>query len=149
APGPRRLGPSAHAPPLLCEPRAAVLAGPARGAGDARAREHFDHAGLHAPRLPGPRQGLRRGASARAPEMKSVTLKPGREKSLRRRHPWIFSGAIDKAEGAPGSGETVLIKSAERNSLALAAWSPQSQIRARVWTFDSHSSIEKPFFEKR
>src|SRR6185437_14291702 len=55
----------AHAAPLVRLARAAVLRRPARGAGDARAREHRLHAGLHAPRLPAPRQGLRRRPSAR------------------------------------------------------------------------------------
>ena len=61
-------GPPARAAPFVRHPRAAVVAGPARGAGDARPRQHLDHAGLHAPRFPGARQGLRRGASARASE---------------------------------------------------------------------------------
>ncbi len=81
--------------------------------------------------------------------MKAVVLNKGRDKSLRRRHPWIFSGAIAKAEGKPAGGETVLVKSAEGKPLALAAWSPESQIRARVWTFDVGSSIERPFFEEK
>ena len=81
--------------------------------------------------------------------MKAVTLKPGREKSLRRRHPWIFSGAIDKAEGQPESGETVLVRSADRRPLALAAWSPKSQIRARVWEFDGSVSLDEKFFEEK
>jgi 23S rRNA (cytosine1962-C5)-methyltransferase len=81
--------------------------------------------------------------------MKAVTLKAGREKSLKRRHPWIFSGAIEKAEGAPASGETVLVRSADRKPLALAAWSPASQIRARVWTFEAEASVEKAFFEQK
>ena len=81
--------------------------------------------------------------------MISITLKPGREKSLRRRHPWIFSGAIEKAEGKPESGETLLVRSADKKPLALAAWSPKSQIRARVWTFEVDSSVEKSFFERK
>src|SRR6185437_6698993 len=57
---------SAHAAPFVRLARAAVLGRPARGAGDARPREHRLHPGLHAPRLPAPRQGVRRGASAGA-----------------------------------------------------------------------------------
>jgi 23S rRNA (cytosine1962-C5)-methyltransferase len=56
---------------------------------------------------------------------------------------------VAKTEGAPAAGETVLVKSAEGRPLALAAWSPKSQIRARVWTFDVALSIEKSFFEER
>ncbi|MBI1942162.1 MAG: class I SAM-dependent methyltransferase [Betaproteobacteria bacterium] len=81
--------------------------------------------------------------------MKTLHLRAGRDKSVKRRHPWIFSGAVERLEGEPGSGETVLVKSAEGKPLALAAWSPQSQIRARVWSFDVGASIEESFFEER
>ena len=67
--------------------------------------------------------------------MKSLHLKSGRDKSLKRRHPWIFSGAVEKVDGEPANGETVLVKSAGQ-PVAVAAWSPQSQICARVWSFD-------------
>ncbi|HUN67484.1 MAG TPA: class I SAM-dependent rRNA methyltransferase [Burkholderiales bacterium] len=79
--------------------------------------------------------------------MKSLHLKAGRDKSVKRRHPWIFSGAIERVDGEPASGETVLVKSAEGQPLAVAAWSLQSQIRARVWSFEAGTRIEKSFFE--
>ena len=56
--------------------------------------------------------------------MKSLHLKAGRDKSLKRRHPWIFSGAVERVDGAPASGETVLVKAAGQ-PVAVAAWSPQ------------------------
>ena len=67
--------------------------------------------------------------------MPALTLKPGREKSLLRRHPWIFSGAVARVDGEPGPGETVEVRASSGELLARAAYSPQSQIRARVWTF--------------
>lgn len=79
--------------------------------------------------------------------MKSLHLRVGRDKSVMRRHPWIFSGAVEKVDGEPASGETVLVKSAAGQPLAVAAWSPRSQIQARIWSFDSGVRIEKPFFE--
>ncbi|HLX81173.1 MAG TPA: class I SAM-dependent rRNA methyltransferase [Burkholderiales bacterium] len=79
--------------------------------------------------------------------MKSLHLKSGRDKSLRRRHPWIFSGAVEKVDGEPASGETLLVKSAGGQPIAVAAWSPQSQICARVWNFDPGTRIEKSFFD--
>src|SRR6185295_2965993 len=78
-----------------------------------------------------------------------IYLKKGREKSLKRRHPWIFSGAIEKVGGKPRAGDTVEVKGASGEPLALAAYSPSSQIRARVWTFDSTETIEPVFFRKR
>jgi 23S rRNA (cytosine1962-C5)-methyltransferase len=80
--------------------------------------------------------------------VKSLHLRAGRERSLRRRHPWIFSGAVARVDGTPASGETVLVKSAEGQPLAVAAFSPQSQIRARVWSFDASTRIENSFFEQ-
>ena len=67
--------------------------------------------------------------------MPSITLKPQREKSLLRRHPWIFSGAVAQVDGNPGSGETIDIFDSKGNFLAKAAYSPQSNIRARTWTW--------------
>jgi 23S rRNA (cytosine1962-C5)-methyltransferase len=76
-------------------------------------------------------------------------LKAGREKSLRRRHPWIFSGAIDRLDGQPSSGETVAVRDHGGRFLAWAAYSPSSQIRLRVWSFDEASAIDPAFFRAR
>jgi 23S rRNA (cytosine1962-C5)-methyltransferase len=78
----------------------------------------------------------------------SVRLRAGRDKSLRLRHPWIFSGAIATVEGDPAAGATVEVQSDDGRPLALAAWSPQSQIRARVWSFDP-VTIDAGFFDER
>jgi 23S rRNA (cytosine1962-C5)-methyltransferase len=80
--------------------------------------------------------------------MPSVILNQGREKSLLRRHPWIFSGAIHHIEGEPASGETVDLLSSNRQFLARASYSPHSQIRARVWTF-ADEPVDQEFFRKR
>ncbi len=66
----------------------------------------------------------------------AITLKAGRDKSLRRRHPWVFSGAIDRVTGDPQPGDTVEVRGTGGERLGLAAYSPTSQIRARIWTFD-------------
>ena len=81
--------------------------------------------------------------------MNSVILKKGREKNLLQRHPWIFSGAIERVEGAPGVGETVTICSFDRKPLAQAAWSPQSQIALRVWSFNPETVIDASFFRTK
>jgi len=80
--------------------------------------------------------------------MADLVLKPGREKSLLRRHPWIFSGAIHHIDGKPASGETVSLLSFKGNFLARAAYSPRSQIRARVWTFDPDEKVDAEFFRR-
>ena len=76
--------------------------------------------------------------------MKKLRLKPGKEKSLLRRHPWVFDGAI--ATGGGDAGETVRIESHEGQFLGWAAYSPQSKIRARVWSFDEAQRIDASFF---
>jgi 23S rRNA (cytosine1962-C5)-methyltransferase len=81
--------------------------------------------------------------------MVSVILKKGREKNLLQRHPWIFSGAIERVEGSPGVGETVTVCSFDRKPLAQAAWSPQSQIAVRVWSFNPETMIDAAFFRTK
>lgn len=75
-----------------------------------------------------------------------MILVKGRERSLLRQHPWIFSGAIARVEGCPGSGETVEVLDHKGQWLARAAWSPSSQISARVWTFNQQQNIDCNFF---
>lgn len=78
-----------------------------------------------------------------------LILAPGREKSLLRRHVWIFSGAIAEVEGEAAPGDTVAVVDSKRRFLARAAWSPASQLSARVWTFDPEESIDDAFFRRR
>ena len=76
--------------------------------------------------------------------MKTIRLREGKERSLQRRHPWIFESAI--ARGGADSGETVRVESHDGKFLAWAAFSPSSKIRARVWSFDEAQRIDAPFF---
>jgi 23S rRNA (cytosine1962-C5)-methyltransferase len=80
--------------------------------------------------------------------MNAVTLKPGREKSLLRKHPWIFSGAILKADSNLASGATVDVLSSKGQFLARGAYSPHSQIRVRAWTFNDEV-VDAEFFRRR
>ena len=85
--------------------------------------------------------------------MLTITLKPGKEKSLLRRHPWIFPTAIDKVEGKPEEknkpGATAVIQSSSGQFLARAAFSPKSQIRARVWSFNEGEPIDHALIKRR
>lgn len=81
--------------------------------------------------------------------MANLVLKPGKEKSLLRRHPWIFAGAVLRVEGPCRPGDTVTVQSAEGQVLAKAAFSPSSSIRARVWTFSPGESVDDVFFKRR
>ncbi|HEU4618168.1 MAG TPA: class I SAM-dependent methyltransferase [Gammaproteobacteria bacterium] len=78
-----------------------------------------------------------------------LVVKQGREKSLRRRHPWVFSGAVARVEGRAAAGETVDVVDTSGAFLARAAFSPSSQIRARVWTFDRDETVDAKFFARR
>jgi 23S rRNA (cytosine1962-C5)-methyltransferase len=64
-----------------------------------------------------------------------VVLLPGRDRSARRRHPWVLSGAVDRVDGAPEPGAWVRVVSAEGEPLGCGHWSPTSQIRVRLLTF--------------
>jgi 23S rRNA (cytosine1962-C5)-methyltransferase len=79
----------------------------------------------------------------------ALLLKPGREKSLVRRHPWVFSGAIARVSGQPESGATVAVRAADGGFLAWAAYSPDSQIRARVWSWDERATVDEAFLRVR
>lgn len=82
-------------------------------------------------------------------DVPDAVLKPDREKSLRRRHPWIFSGALRHIEDRVAPGATVRVVSAAGEFLAWAAVSPASQIRLRVWSFDAEAVIDAAFFRQR
>ncbi|MBN1102252.1 MAG: class I SAM-dependent rRNA methyltransferase, partial [Deltaproteobacteria bacterium] len=81
--------------------------------------------------------------------MPAIILKPAREKSLLRRHPWVFSGAVKRVEGHPGSGDTVEVISSVGLPLGRGAYSPSSQIRVRIWTFDPDETVSPDFFRSR
>jgi 23S rRNA (cytosine1962-C5)-methyltransferase len=77
-----------------------------------------------------------------------LILAPGKERSLLRRHPWIFAGSVERLAGRARPGDTVEVV-AGGQVLAKAAWSPASQIRARVWSFDPDEIIDNAFFKRR
>lgn len=79
--------------------------------------------------------------------MKTIRLKEGKERSLLRRHPWIFESAI--ARGGGDAGETVRVESHDGKFLAWAAFSPASRIRARAWSFDEGQRIDAAFLRER
>jgi len=80
--------------------------------------------------------------------MNVVYLKPGREKSLLRLHPWVFSGAIAKIDGIPDLGETVEVRDSHGRFLAWGSYSPESQIRVRVGSWKPKHPIGPDVFYK-
>jgi 23S rRNA (cytosine1962-C5)-methyltransferase len=79
----------------------------------------------------------------------SIILQPEREKSLKRRHPWIFSKAVLQVKGKPVSGDTVEVLSHDGKWLCRGAYSADSQIRVRAWTFNEKEAIDQDFFSRR
>jgi 23S rRNA (cytosine1962-C5)-methyltransferase len=79
--------------------------------------------------------------------MKTIELRDGKERSLLRRHPWVFEGSV--AKGRADAGETVRVVAADGRFLAWAAYSPTSMIRLRAWSFDEAERIDDTFFERR
>ena len=79
--------------------------------------------------------------------MKTIKLREGKERSLLRRHPWVFQGSI--AKGLADPGETVRVESHAGEFLAWASFSPSSMIRVRAWSFDEAERIDHAFFKRR
>jgi len=79
--------------------------------------------------------------------MKTIRLREGKERSVLRRHPWIFQGSV--ARGGADPGETVRVEADDGRFLAWGAFSPSSMIRVRAWSFDEAERIDAAFFERR
>ena len=77
-----------------------------------------------------------------------LVLKPGRDQALRRRHPWLFSGAIARIEGDPSPGDLVEVRAASGEWLARGAWSASEQLVAKLWTFDPDEAVDEDFFRR-
>ena len=78
-----------------------------------------------------------------------LVLKPGKERSLLRRHPWVYDTAIGRVKGTPGAGETVVVRSHDGQWLAWAAFSPSSTLRARCWSFAESDRIDADWLAAR
>lgn len=81
--------------------------------------------------------------------MTRIHLKPDREKSLRLRHPWVFSGAIARMEGSVEPGQPVDVLSSRGEWLARSDYNPRSQIALRLLTFDPSDAVDEAFWRRR
>ncbi|TSE19435.1 Ribosomal RNA large subunit methyltransferase I [Tepidimonas alkaliphilus] len=79
--------------------------------------------------------------------MKTIRLKAGKERSLLRRHPWVFDTAMES--GRADLGETVRVEAVDGRFLAWGAYAPASRIRVRAWSFEEAERIDAAFFERR
>ncbi|HTN48870.1 MAG TPA: class I SAM-dependent rRNA methyltransferase [Burkholderiaceae bacterium] len=81
--------------------------------------------------------------------MSRLVLRPGKEKSLLRRHPWVYASAVARVEGSPDSGATIEVRGADGRFLAWAAFSPASTIRARAWSFAESERVDAGLLTER
>jgi 23S rRNA (cytosine1962-C5)-methyltransferase len=81
--------------------------------------------------------------------MPEIVIKTGREKSLLRHHPWVFSGAVARINGKPCLGETVNVVSSKGDFLARAAINHNSSIIARVWTWDEKEQVDSSLLSEK
>ena len=81
--------------------------------------------------------------------MDELILKKGKEKSLLRRHPWVYDTAVERAAGNPKAGDTVKVVAKDGRFLAWASYSPASTLRARCWSFREDEVIDDIWFEKK
>src|SRR3989304_912071 len=81
--------------------------------------------------------------------MPELVIKHNRKKSLLQHHPWVFSGSIEQEQDGILPGQTVELVTRDGTFLARAAYSPHSQIRARVWTFTEDENVDIDFFRRK
>ncbi len=79
----------------------------------------------------------------------TITLKPGKERALLRRHPWVYATGVASASGRPKSGQTVRVQDSKKNFLAWAAFSPESALRARCWSFNETDVIDENWIDEK
>jgi len=82
-------------------------------------------------------------------EVPRIILHKEREKSILRRHPWVFSGAVQRVEGGPHAGETVDIFDSNGSWLARGAYAPESRIAVRIWTWNPDEQVNADFLQVR
>lgn len=81
--------------------------------------------------------------------MARIILKPGKERSVMQRHPWVFAGSVERLDGRARPGDTVEVQAADGRMLGRGAWSPESQIRVRMWNFGRDAdSIDHAWFKR-
>lgn len=77
--------------------------------------------------------------------MITITLKPHKEESIKRFHPWIFSGAIQRMNGKPQEGDLVKVYSSTGEPLAVGHYAPTT-ISVRILSFDAEEKIDRDFW---
>lgn len=82
-------------------------------------------------------------------ETGTIVLKPGKERPVLQRHPWVYSGAIARVEGSPADGDVVVVADSRGQALARGGYNSRSQIRVRIWTWNPDEVVDAAFFAER
>ncbi|MET0584194.1 MAG: 23S rRNA (cytosine(1962)-C(5))-methyltransferase RlmI, partial [Candidatus Binatia bacterium] len=80
--------------------------------------------------------------------MQRIYLKQGRERPVQNGHPWVFSGAIERIEGAQDDIGVADVFDCKKTWLARGLYNPRSQIRLRLLTWQKEE-IDSEFFTRR
>ncbi len=81
--------------------------------------------------------------------MVEIKLKKGKEKAVLQRHPWVFSGALEKIKGTPANGDVVKVCSANNDFLAYGYYNDQSRVAVRLLEWDENETINEAWYEQR
>lgn len=81
--------------------------------------------------------------------MVEVILKKGKEKAALQRHPWIFSGALEKVKGSPQNGDVVKVLAANADFLAYGYYNENSRVAVRLLEWDENQTIDKGWYQQR
>ncbi|RWY47346.1 class I SAM-dependent rRNA methyltransferase [Mucilaginibacter gilvus] len=81
--------------------------------------------------------------------MIDVVLKKGKEKAVLHKHPWVFSGAIDKVQGKPANGEIIRLLSSQSAFLAYGFYNDQSRVAVRLLEWEESIAVDAEWFRQK
>ena len=81
--------------------------------------------------------------------MIDVVLKKGKEKAVLHKHPWVFSGAIEKVKGKPANGEIVRLVDAKDAFMAYGFYNDQSRVALRLLEWDENVAVDEQWFRAK
>ena len=81
--------------------------------------------------------------------MVEIKLKKGKEKAVYQRHPWVFSGALDKVKGKPENGDVVRLIDANGDFLAYGYYNDQSRVAVRLIEWNEETTIDEAWYEQK
>ncbi|MFN0291384.1 class I SAM-dependent rRNA methyltransferase [Pedobacter helvus] len=81
--------------------------------------------------------------------MVEIKLKKGKDKAVNQRHPWVFSGALDKIKGKPENGDVIRLLDANNDFLAYGYYNDQSRVAVRLLEWDENIGVDQAWYEQK